>query len=138
MSMRPGLRSDAAARLLLIDRNPASGRAMVANLANCFVASPELVELRGAREAVDLLRMEAFDIVLVDLPGLEDLAPQLEDAVGRLVKLAAGALVIVLSDGASVSAAVAAMRAGAHDFIARPIGASAFSARIGELAQRHG
>ncbi|HEV7719196.1 MAG TPA: sigma-54 dependent transcriptional regulator [Arsenicitalea sp.] len=111
---------------------------MAAHLANCFVASPELVELRGAREAVDLLRMQAFDIVLVDLPGLEDLAPQLEDAVGRLVKLAAGALVIVLSDGTSVSAAVAAMRAGAHDFIARPISAPAFSARIGELAQRHG
>src|SRR5690606_30107613 len=48
-----------------------------------------------------------------------------------------GALTIALSEGASVTAAVAAMRAGAHDFIARPISGPAFAARIGELAQRH-
>jgi two-component system repressor protein LuxO len=136
--MRPGQRSDAAARLLLIDRDPASGRAMADNLANCFAARPELIEIRGGHEAIELLRTQAFDIVLVDLSSLEDLSPQLEESVGRLVRLAAGALMIVLSDGASVSSAVAAMRAGAHDFIAKPIGGPAFAARIGELAQRHG
>jgi two-component system repressor protein LuxO len=138
MSMRPGQRSDAAARLLLIDRYPAGARAMAENLANCFALKSERIEIRGALEAVELLRGQSFDVVLVDVSSLEDLSPQLEDSVGRLVRLAAGALLIVLSDGASVSSAVAAMRAGAHDFITKPISAPAFAARIGELAQRHG
>jgi len=137
MPLRPGTGSDTA-KLLLIDRDAAGGRIMAGNLATCFLAKPEVSEARGGRQAAEMLRAQAYDIVLVDLSSLSDLAPQTEDAVARLAKLAEGALVIVLSDGASVSAAVAAMRAGAHDFIAKPVSGPAFAARIGELAHRHG
>jgi two-component system, repressor protein LuxO len=85
-----------------------------------------------------MLREEAYDVVLADLASLDELAPQTEDAVARLVRLADGALLIALSEGASISAAVAAMRAGAHDFVAKPVNGAAFAVRIGELAQRHG
>src|SRR5690606_15731511 len=34
--------------------------------------------------------------------------------------------------------AVAAMRAGAHDYVARPVSGPALAARLGELAHRHG
>jgi two-component system repressor protein LuxO len=138
MPLRPGPGSDAAARLLLIERDPAAGRVMAGHLDKCFLVAPKIVGARGGKEAAELLRAEAYDIVLADLPSLDDLAAQTEDAVARLVRLAAGALTIALSDGASVSAAVAAMRAGAHEYIAKPINGMAFAARIGELAHRHG
>ncbi len=133
-----GQASDAAARLLLIDRDPAGGRAMAGNLSSCFFKAPHIAEVRSGRAAADLLRAESYDIVLLDLGSLDDLAPQTEDAVARLVKLASGALVVALADGASVSSAVAAMRAGAHDYVAKPISGPAFATRIGELAHRHG
>ena len=97
---------DAAARLLLIDRNPASARALTESLSQCFLSATEVAEARGGRQAVEMLRLSPFDIVLVDLTSLEDLSPSTEDAVARLVRLAEGALLIALSDGASVSAAV--------------------------------
>jgi len=133
-----GRASDAAARLLLIDRDAASGRSMAGHLAGCFLSAPQTVHVESGRAAAELLRAESFDLVLMDLGSLEDIATQTEEAVARLVKLAAGALVLALADGASVSSAVAAMRAGAHDYVAKPINGPAFATRIGELAHRHG
>src|SRR5688572_23292378 len=138
MPSTTGRTSDAAARLLLIDRDPAGGRVMAANLGGSFLSSPRVTEAQGGRQAAELLKAQAFDIVLVDLASLDDLSVQTEDAVARLVKLAAGALVVALADGASISSAVAAMRAGAHDYVAKPVSGPAFATRIGELAHRHG
>jgi len=138
MPTRPEPGSDAAARLLLIERDPAGGRVMAGHLAHCFLTTPVIAAARGGKEAAEMLRAKPYDIVLVDLSSIDDLAARTEDAVARLAKLAAGALTIALADGASVSAAVAAMRAGAHDYIAKPISGPAFAARIGELAHRHG
>ncbi|HEY9012939.1 MAG TPA: sigma-54 dependent transcriptional regulator [Devosia sp.] len=138
MPSTTGRASDAMARLLLIDRDPAGGRVLAAHLAGCFLAPPRLVEAASGRQAAERLKAEGFDIVLLDLSSLDDLSAQIEDAVGRLVKLADGALIVALSDGASISSAVAAMRAGAHDYVAKPISGEAFASRIGELAHRHG
>ena len=138
MPLRTGAGADAHARLLLVDRDPAGGRITGEALADCLVDPAAIETARTGKEAADLLRARDYDVVLIDLSSIDDLASQTEDAVARIVKLAHGALTIALSDGASVSAAVAAMRAGAHDFVARPINGPAFAARIGELAQRHG
>jgi two-component system repressor protein LuxO len=107
-------------------------------LSEALVTPSRVEAAHDGREAADRLRAGAYDIVLVDLSSLDDLGTATEDAVARLVKLSDGALVVALSEGASVTAAVAAMRAGAHDFLAKPINSSSFGARIGELAQRHG
>ena len=138
MPLRPGTGGDAATRLLLIDRDPAGGRVMGETLAGCLLGPAAIEAAANGRQAAEMLRAGAYDIVLIDLSSVDDLAALTEDAVARLVKLADGALTIALSEGASVSAAVAAMRAGAHDFVARPLNGSAFAARLGELAQRHG
>jgi two-component system repressor protein LuxO len=138
MPIFPGRGSDAAAKFLLIDRDPSSGRVLTATLSNCLVAQPHIAEARGGKEAAEILKSASFDLVMVDLASLADLAPVTEDAVARLARLAEGALMIVMSEGASVSAAVAAMRAGAHDFVAKPLNGQSFAARIAELAQRHG
>jgi two-component system, repressor protein LuxO len=138
MPPRPACGADAAARLLLVDRDPAAGRALSGVLGACLVTPSQIEVAPGGRRAAEMLRENAYDIVLADLASVDELAPQTEDAVARLAKLADGALLIALSEGASVSAAVAAMRAGAHDFVAKPVNAAAFATRIGELAQRHG
>jgi two-component system repressor protein LuxO len=128
----------AGPRLLLVDKDAAACRSLAAQLSGSFPVQPRTIEARGGREAADALRAGAFDLVLIELASLDDLSDRMEDAVARLVKLASGALVVTLSEGGSVSAAVAAMRAGAHDFVPLPIAAQAFATRIGELAQRHG
>jgi two-component system repressor protein LuxO len=138
MPPRPEPGSDAAVRLLLIEHDPASGRTTAGHLRGCFPIEPVIAAASGGKQAAEMLRSQSYDIVLADLSSLGDLAAQTEDAMGRLVKLAAGALIIALSDGASVSAAVEAMQAGAHDCIAKPVSGPAFAARIGELAHRHG
>ncbi|HQZ12614.1 MAG TPA: sigma-54 dependent transcriptional regulator [Devosia sp.] len=138
MPLRPGPGAEPIARLLLVDRDPASARATGEMLGQCLVSPARIDEARCGRDASDRLRAADYEIVLIDLASVADLTSETEEAVARLVKLADGALTIALSDGASVSAAVAAMRAGAHDFVARPVSGPAFSARIAELAQRHG
>src|SRR5690606_11046257 len=70
--------------------------------------------------------------------SVSDLAATTEDAVTRLVRVADGALVLAIADSGSVSAALGAMRAGAHDYLAKPVTPAALASRIGELAQRHG
>ena len=138
MPLRSGTGADPAARLLLVDRDPTTGRVMADALRACVLGPVTVAATRSGREAAELLRAGPHDIVLIDLSSIDDLAPQTEEAVARLVKLADGALTIALSEGASVTAAVAAMRAGAHDFIARPIAGAALATRIGELSERHG
>ena len=125
-------------RLLLIDRDRACAR-QLAEALQSSLATPLAVEsVTGGRIAAERLRVGGFDIVLADLSSLSDLCERADEAIGRLARLAEGALVIALSDGASVSAAVSAMRAGAHDYVAKPVNGPALAARIGELALRHG
>ena len=134
----PGFGLENAARILLVDRDVAGCSALIETLNECLVVPPAIAEARTGRQAADQLRAGRYDVLLVDLTSVDDLAAEAEEAVARLVRLSSGALVIALSDGASVSATLSALRAGAHDHIARPLGGRAFAARVGELAQRHG
>jgi len=125
-------------RLLLIDRDGEQARRTGAALSAALLTAPEVLVAESGRLAAERLRQCRFDIVIADLDSLGDLAARIEDAMTRLVRLAEGALVLAVADGGSVSAAMEAMRAGAHDYVAKPIGGPALANRIGELAQRHG
>jgi len=137
MAMSTGSDVALCGQLLLIDRDGASARQTGAALSSALLSAPDVIVAGNGHMALDLLRRDRFDIVIADLESLADLAPGIEDAVTRLVRLAEGALVLAMAGGGSVSTALAAMRAGAHDCVARPIAAEALAARIGELAQRH-
>ena len=138
MAMHDRIDSEAAGRLLLIDRDTACAQTIAETLRQSLGSATRISVAAGGRQGADLLRERPFDIVLADLSSLADLSERSDEAVMRLVRLAEGALVVALSNGVSVSAAVAAMRAGAHDYVAKPINGPAIVARIGELAQRHG
>lgn len=129
---------DSAARILLVDHDAAACGVLIELLDASFVAAPEIVVADGGRRAVEQLRLARFDLLLADLATLTDLSVEAEHAVARLVRLAPGALVVALSDGGSVSATLAALQAGAHEHITRPIDGPALAIRLSELAQRHG
>jgi two-component system repressor protein LuxO len=138
MAMHTRSDGEPGGRLLLIDRDASHAQLVAETLSQCLGQTARVTIAAGGKPATELLRDVGFDIVLADLSSLSDIAERSDDAVTRLVRLARGALVVALSDGASVSAAVGAMRAGAHDYVAKPINGPAMAARIGELAQRHG
>lgn len=133
MSVIAEARRPAVARFLLVDNE----RRRADRLAGGLGIGTHLVVGSG-REAAEALRADRYHIVLLDLSSVTDLAVPAGEAVGRLVRLAEGALTIGLSDRGSVSAAVEVMRAGAHDCLARPVQGPALAGRIAELAHRHG
>jgi DNA-binding NtrC family response regulator len=128
----------AAARLLLIDRDGATAEALAAPLAAKLMAAEPLIVARNGRQAADLLKTSAFDIVLADLSSLGDLSAKADEAVSRIVRLAPEALIVVFLDAASVSAALSTMRAGAHDCVTKPVSGEALALKIGALALRLG
>ena len=71
----------------------------------------------SAREALRLAAAARHDIALVDIkmPGMDGLELQ-----GRLAQAVPGLTVIVMTAYASVETAVAAMKAGAYDYIVKP------------------
>jgi two-component system repressor protein LuxO len=138
MAMHNRSNGEPHGRLLLIDGDEPHARLVAETLAQSLGNGVRISIASGGRQAAELLRDGSFDIAMADLASLRDLSERSDDAVARLVRLADGALFVVVSDGASVSAAVGAMRAGAHDYVVKPINGPAMAARIGELAQRHG
>lgn len=126
-----------AARILLVDHDEAGCSALIGLLDASFIVAPDIVVADTGRRAVEQLRLGRYDLLLADLATLADLTSDAEHAMARLVRLAPGALVVALSDGGSVSATLAALQAGAHEHITRPIDGATLAARLGELAQRH-
>ncbi|MEQ1769784.1 MAG: response regulator [Devosia sp.] len=131
-------RSDAPARLLLIDRDAATGQVLAAPLTERLVAAEPLVEARSGRQAMEMLRANEYDVVLADLATLSDLSAKADESVSRIARLAPESLIIVFLDAASVSAALGAMRAGAHDCLSKPVSGEALALKIGGLALRLG
>jgi DNA-binding NtrC family response regulator len=129
---------DLPARLLLIESRRELQRRLVPSLAAEFEQMPILVDVSAGRPAVELMRGSAFDAVLADLDALADLGGPADERINRLARAASGALIIVLSEDAGISVALAAMRAGAHDCIGKAIEGDALTRLIGELARRHG
>ena len=125
------------ARLLLID-----GRSALADLAGPlaaeFAISPIVVELTSGRPALDLMRSSPFDLIIADLDALGDVAQGSAERITRLARSAGEALLLVRSEGCSISVALEGMRAGAHDCVGADLDTPALARRIAELARRHG
>ena len=124
-------------RILLVDQDVAAGPLLSIGIRPVLRQIPVIMQVATGGEAIEQLRAGMVDVILLDLPSLCDLSGDAEIAVARLVKVSPSALVIAISDDSSVSAAMAAMRAGAHDHLCRPLAGRAFSERLQEIAERH-
>jgi len=124
-------------RILLVDQDVAAGPLLSIGIRPVLRQIPVIMQVPSGLEAIDQLRAGAVDVILLDLPSLSDLSGDAEIAVARLVKVSPAALVIAISDDGSVSTAMAAMRAGAHDHLCRPLAGRAFAERLREIAERH-
>jgi DNA-binding NtrC family response regulator len=136
--MRSANGSDAGVSFLAIEHEPSSFRVMQKALTEEFSAVRCISNAATGKQAKQQLRAANFDIILVDLNSIGDLASCVEEGIAQICRVAGSALVVAVSQGGSVSLAVAAMRAGAHDYVSRPINFAALSARICELGHRHG
>jgi len=136
--MQSGHQSVADVTILLIESNAAASRQTEAALTAYWGDALRLLRCASGRDAIPVIRSGVADVILADLSTVCDLGQSSEAAFSRLAQMARSALVIALSDGDSVSAAVEALRAGAHDFLAKPVAGAALAARLEELGRRHG
>ena len=77
-----------------------------------------VVATTSAREALDLVGRDDFDVVLTDL-GMAEMDGL--EVCRRIEAMAPGLPVVVVTGMGSMDSAIAAMRAGAYDFITKPI-----------------
>ena len=77
-----------------------------------------------------LARLEACDKPPVDLVVLDLVMPDLDGMVGRMRQRSIAIPAIVQTAHGSIEAVISAMRAGAHDFVVKPVGAERLQVSI--------
>jgi two-component system response regulator HydG len=88
----------------------------------------------SADEAVEQLRARDFDVLLTDLamPGASGL-----ELCRAALQIQPNLPVVVITGNADLDAAVEAMRAGAHDFIAKPVDHKLLERRVERAVEHH-
>ncbi len=130
--------SEPGVSFLIVESDPSSTSLMRQCVEKQFSNLLLLRQANCGKQALALLAEAQADVILVDVKSICDIRSSLEEAIGRICKFAGSALVLAISDQGSVSCALEAMRAGAHDYLVKPINVKNFAARICELGHRHG
>jgi two-component system response regulator HydG len=117
-------------RVLVVDDDHAMGKMVVDRLLR---RGYEAAGRNAAEEALALLLSEEFDVVVTDIrmPGMSGL-----DLCTRIVSHRPDLPVVVITAFGSLDTAIAAIRAGAHDFVHKPFEIEELVLRI-EGAARH-
>jgi DNA-binding NtrC family response regulator len=116
------------ARVLVVDDEPKLGKLTAEMLA---LDGHAIVRAGGGKEALGLLAAQRFDVVVTDL--------RMPEVDGLAVLKAARALpappeVVVVTAYGSAESAVAAMKAGAADYVTKPFSMDELRMRVGRLA----
>src|SRR5687767_2555446 len=113
-----------AGSVLIIDDEESTAIALRDGLRRFDLATEASFE---AEDAIARLRSRNADVVLLDLclPGASGI-----DVCRRVAAQSPGTVVIVMSARGSTGNAVAAVKAGAHDFITKPFDVEAIALRI--------
>jgi DNA-binding NtrC family response regulator len=103
------------ARALIIDDEAEMGEMLAAALADQAI---EARTATSAQEALELLGREAFDLVLTDvtMPVMDGL-----QLCARVAEVQPGVPVVVVTGRSDLDTAIGAMRAGAYDFLIKPV-----------------
>lgn len=119
---------DRSSSVLIVEADPALVETLVGTLKRekyPVVVVPDL----GA--AFRFLKTDHFAVVLIDLGS------QGFEAVGKLRALPHGPEIIVMTANGSVGLAVEAMRAGAYDFVLKPISSERVMVTVRNAVERH-
>ncbi|MEP7240213.1 MAG: helix-turn-helix domain-containing protein [Devosia sp.] len=125
-------------RVLIVDESADFRDSLAAPLSEEAICAPDVVTLTAGRLALELLRGSTFDIVVADADSLADIGDRPETAIHKLARTAVGSLLLALAPNSSVSFALAAMRAGAHECVERNTTPGGLVQRMVGLARRHG
>jgi diguanylate cyclase (GGDEF)-like protein len=126
--MKP--RETHAPKLLIIDDEEQIRRLLL----DLFCGSHDCAEATSAEEALNALSEQTFDLVLsdIDLGRMSGL-----DLIPRIHELAPDTVVVMISGNQDIDFAIRAMRAGAFDYITKPIDIRHVEAAV-ERALKHG
>ena len=119
-----------AARVLIVDDDPVQRR-LLENMVRKFGHEPVLAE--SGEQAVAMLLGDRFDCVVLDL-----VMPDL-DGLGVLARMREAGMtvpVIVQTAHGGIDNAVSAMRAGAADFVVKPVGAERLQVSLANALER--
>jgi two-component system, OmpR family, KDP operon response regulator KdpE len=121
-----------AGRILIVDDDPHIRRVMRATL---VAQGYEVADVRTAEEAIDKIRAGNYDLVLLDvnLPGMGGLEAC---RVIRGMRASIDAAIIMLTVRDSEKDKVAALDAGADDYVTKPFGTPELLARIRAALRR--
>ncbi len=116
------------ARILVADDEPKLGSLLVEALE---LDGHEAVRVGGGREAVERLTAGGFEVVVTDLrmPGVDGLA-----VLKAARALPAPPEVVLMTAHATAESAVAAMKAGAADYVVKPFAVDELRLRVRRLA----
>jgi two-component system, NtrC family, response regulator AtoC len=117
-------------RILIAEDDDATRRGIATYLRT---SGHEVTAVAGGLEALARLRQESHDLVLSDvrMPGMDGLTLLSELRTARVQ-----APVIVMTAFATVEEAVRALKAGADDYVTKPLNLDELSVRIERVAQR--
>jgi two-component system repressor protein LuxO len=118
-------RSSSTVRLLIVDADPDARRTIRSALEARITRPLLIMEATDAGAARALASDRAFDVFVVDLATAGGL-----DGFGELASRAPGATLYAAGPASDVQTAVGSVRAGAADFIEKPIDGAAFARRI--------
>jgi two-component system KDP operon response regulator KdpE len=118
-----------AGKILVVDDDPQIRRVMRATLSGHHY---EVVEARNGEEALERFRQEMPDLVLLDMnmPGMDGLE------TCRLLRAGSEAPILILSVRNTERDKVAALDAGADDYVTKPFGLEELLARIRAAMRR--
>ena len=117
-------------RTLIVDDEPG-----IRSLAGKILSrAGSVCEMAGtAEEALERLTRERFDVILLDirLPGMDGLT-----LAGRIQQLDPDIALVMITGTSSVESVIAAMQAGAADYVLKPFGADALIRAFGRASDR--
>ena len=118
-------------RILCIDHDEDQGALLGALLERLGYA---VVAMTSPKAALDLMEQQPFDVVVTDI-GMKEM-----DGLAlceRSLEILPGVPVILVTGQASLEVAVGAIRAGAYDFLVKPLDAKLTSFSVARAVQHH-